>query len=82
MSGLFPWVRRFNACLCAAIAAHTAHIGAGQEFSAKKRPARLFFILRVSQALAWIRMLLHGQARHAFDGTVKVEKWMPVATRS
>jgi hypothetical protein len=81
-SGMFNWIRGFNSCLWAAITAHTAEAGRYEnKFSTKKRPVQLFFVLRIAQAIAWIRMLLAGLIRDRNGHAFKVQKWTSVATR-
>jgi hypothetical protein len=77
-SGLFPWIKGFNSALWAAL---TAHISEQEKYSLKKRPTQLFFVLRIAQAIAWIRMLLAGVIRDAGGSALIVQKWTSVATR-
>jgi len=77
-SGLFPWIKGFNSCLWSAITAHAAE---QNKFSMKKRPTQLFFILRIAQAVAWIRMLLAGLVKDSKGRALPVQKWTSAATR-
>jgi hypothetical protein len=77
-SGLFPWIKGFNSALWAAL---TAHASEKEKYSLKKRPTQLFFILRISQAIAWVRMLLAGVIRDGGGKTLLVQKWTSVAIR-
>ena len=61
-SGLFPWIKCFNAALWASITAHKSEEPLAK-FSARKRPTQLFFIQRIAQAVAWTILLLGGLLR-------------------
>ena len=52
------------------------------KYSIKKRPTQMFFILRIAQAIAWIRMLLAGVIRDISGKAFTVQKWTSVATRA
>ena len=84
-SGLFPWIKGFNSALWAAITAHTSeqekYSLKQEKYSLKKRPTQLFFVLRIAQAIAWIRMLLAGVIRDAGGNALVVQKWTSAATR-
>ena len=84
-SGLFPWIRGFNACLWAALAAHAREQATGtacaSRISAKKRPTHLFFALRIKPAISWIRMLLTGLIRDCEGQALVLEKWFSLSTR-
>jgi hypothetical protein len=81
VSGIFKWIRGFNTSLWGAIAAHVAEHSSNTKRSAKKRPLHLFFVLRVHQALSWIRLLLAGLIRTRDGNKMPVERWTPVWTR-
>jgi hypothetical protein len=81
-SGMFTWIRGFNACLWAALTAHAAEQSKlATKWSLKKRPTQLFFVLRVQQAIAWIRKLLAGVVRDPSGSALVVQKWTSVCTR-
>ena len=81
-SGMFRWIRGFNACLWAVIIAHTTDaVALREQWSAKKRPTQLFFVTRIAQAIHWIRMLLAGLIRDRQGNGLAVQKWTSVATR-
>jgi hypothetical protein len=74
-SGMFRWIRGF--------VAHTADpVKYRKKFTDKKRPTHLFFVMRIAQAIAWIRMLLAGVVRDREGHAFKVKKYTSVATRS
>jgi hypothetical protein len=77
-SGLFPWIKGFNSLLWSAITAHAAE---QEKYTVKKRPTQLFFILRIAQAISWIRMLLAGVIRCGEGKALIVQKWTSAATR-
>ena len=81
VSGIFKWIRGFNASLWAAIVAHVAEHTNKAKCSIKKRPMHLFFVLRVRQALSWIRLLLAGLIRTRDGNKMPVERWTPIWTR-
>ncbi len=82
-SGMFRWIRGFNACLWAAMTAHTADPAQyRKKFTDKKRPTHLFFVVRIAQAIAWIRMLLAGVVRDRDGQAFRVQKYTSVATRA
>ena len=86
-SGMFPWLRGFNSCVWAALTSHKAEqlavSGASTKarWSRKKRPTQLFFILRISQALRWIRLLLTGVITDSTGNTLKIQRWTSLGTR-
>ncbi|CAK0883204.1 unnamed protein product, partial [Prorocentrum cordatum] len=81
-SGLLPWLRGFNACLWAALAAHDQEQNAqALRFSAKKRPGQLFFLLRIQQAITWIRLLFAGLIRDREGKAITVQRWTNATTR-
>ncbi|CAK0835747.1 unnamed protein product [Prorocentrum cordatum] len=81
-SGLLPWLRGFNACLWAALAAHDQEQNAqALRFSAKKRPGQLFFLLRIQQAITWIRLLFAGLIRDREGKAITVQRWTTATTR-
>jgi len=61
--------------------AHVAEQNGRVRFSTKKRPTHLFFVLRVQQALSWIRLLLAGQVRTRDGLQMPIERWTPIRTR-
>ncbi|CAK0840856.1 unnamed protein product, partial [Prorocentrum cordatum] len=81
-SGLLPWLRGFSACLWAALAAHDQeHNARALRFSAKKRPGQLFFLLRIQQAITWIRLLFAGLIRDRDGKPIAVQRWTIATTR-
>ncbi|CAK0849002.1 unnamed protein product [Prorocentrum cordatum] len=81
-SGLLPWLRGFSACLWAALAAHDQGQNArALRFSAKKRPGQLFFLLRIQQAITWIRLLFAGLIRDRDGKPIAVQRWTIATTR-
>ena len=84
--GIFPWIRGFNACLWAAITDHVASTSASssakkQKVSMKKRPTHLMFVKRISQSIAWTRLLLSGLIRDQGGTPIVVARWLSVAHR-
>ena len=47
----------------------------------KKRPTRLMFVKRISQAVAWTRLLLSGLIRDQGGTPIVVARWLSVAHR-
>ena len=84
ISGLFTWIKSFNSCLWRALTAHVEESRKAVVSSNRrrqKRPTDLFFTVRISQAVRWTRMLLHGLIRTP-DGTAfKVQRWHSLAHR-
>jgi len=86
VGGIFPWVRGFNACLWSAITDHVASTSATSaskkpKVSMKKRPTHLMFVRRISQAVAWTRLLLGGLIRDQNGTPMVVARWISVAHR-
>jgi len=86
IGGIFPWVRGFNACLWSAITDHVASTSATSaakkpKVSMKKRPTHLMFVRRISQAVAWTRLLLSGLIRDQNGTPMVVARWISVAHR-
>jgi len=84
--GIFPWIRGFNACLWAAITDHVASTSASSstkkhKVSMKKRPTHLMFVKRISQSIAWTRLLLSGLIRDQGGTPIVVARWLSVAHR-
>ena len=79
-SGLFPWVRSFNASLWAAITAHEAEQYL-ERYSAKKRPTQLIFLKRVEEAIRWTRLLFAGLIRTP-HGNLQLSRWTDTSSRS
>ncbi|CAK0867373.1 unnamed protein product, partial [Prorocentrum cordatum] len=84
LAGQLSWasglIRSFNSALWGVIAAHVAEHAAAK-FSAKKRPTQLFFIVRVRQAIEWVRLLLAGIVGTP-QGNLAVQRLADVASRS
>ena len=59
ISGLFTWIKSFNACLWKALTAHVEESRNASMSSIKrrqKRPTHFFFTVRISQAVRWTHM--------------------------
>jgi hypothetical protein len=83
-SGIFPWVKCFNAVLWRAMTAHLeeATSKTNKMSRRRKRPTDLFFTLRIAQALAWVRMLLHGLIKDTRGKRILLQKWYSLAHRT
>ncbi len=80
---MFMWTRGFNACLWAAIIAHTLEQTKGAcKYSTKRRLTQLFFVMRIAQAIAWIRMLPACVIRDRDGKAFTFQKWTSAATWS
>jgi hypothetical protein len=82
-SGIFYWLKSFNACLWSAL---TTHVNeqcalAVKPGRARKRPTDLMFTARISQAIAWIRALLMGLIKDAHGKVLPVQRWRSLAHR-
>ena len=85
VSGLFTWIKSFNACIWRALTAHVEECRTATASSSRrrrKRPTDLFFTLRIHQAVRWTHMLLHGLVRTPEGKPFQVQKWHSLAHRT
>ena len=79
-SVFFPWLKCFNTMLWGAITAHVTE-QYDQKWSKKKRPSQLFFVVRIRQALAWVRLLISGLVATP-ERKLSFHRWTDVSRRS
>ena len=81
-SGVLPYIKPFNGCLWAALTAHVAELEQRPiRTSKRKRPTHLFFILRVRQAIIWIRRLVRGNLKTKDNRIFTLSRWTGTAHR-
>ena len=81
-SGIFVWIKSFNACLWRALTSHIEESAPGfvlAQRKKKKRPTALFFTLRIHQAISWIRRLLAGLVKKANGDAFQIQRWFSLA---
>ena len=85
--GLLPWIRSFNANLCAASVAHPAkQAGAARPSSkrslagcsTKKRPMHLFFARRLMPAIGLVRKFFYGFIVDGDCKSLALGRWFSV----
>eukprot|EP00971_Amphidinium_carterae_P013730 270433-Amphidinium_carterae.1 len=71
-SGMFPYLRSFNSCLWAALAANAVD-------ESQRHPKHLVFVMRVAHALQWIAAALHGSVTRVRAGMQRnIQAWLSV----
>ena len=82
ISGIFKYVKPFNACLWGAITAHALKVAdKAPRTSIKKRPSHLIFVLQIKQAIRWVHKLVTGNLRPQAGRPLQLQRWTSIETR-